>query len=84
MTTTELSNLEVRCPYCRGKIARAIGDELPHIGDYAFCKGCGEVGVFTDRTMHKKGLAIRKPTIRERWSIGQHPDITRMRREWMP
>jgi len=82
---TELSELALRCPWCHGKIARAVSDEdeFPHKGDYGFCKGCGEVFVFTDRTDKKRGLAVRKPSFAERFLIATHPGIKKMRAKRM-
>ena len=83
MTTTELSQFALRCPWCHGKIARAVSDEdeFPHKGDYGFCKDCGEVFVFT--ADKKRALSVRKPSFAERYLIATHPGIKKMRAKRM-
>jgi hypothetical protein len=83
--TTDYHGLDVICPYCYGVVirARSLRDQVPHKGDYAFCSRCGEIGVFTDRTAKRRGVAVRKSTPQERLRAVEHPDIAVMRQNWM-
>jgi hypothetical protein len=70
MLENDVSDYNLSCPYCRRYIAkvRSSEDQSPYHGDYFFCP-CGQVGVLGDRTSHKWGWHVRKPTPSERVRI---------------
>jgi C4-type Zn-finger protein len=79
----DLADFDLHCPFCFGKIIRAKHSaETPHKGDFAFCSACGNVGVFTDRTMDRRAWAVRKPTAAERAAISQHATVNAFRQKW--
>jgi hypothetical protein len=70
MLENDVSSFNLTCPFCRRYISkvRSSGDQSPHRGDYLFCP-CGGIGVLGDRTTHKWGWHVRKPTPAERIRI---------------
>ena len=83
MPDVDLADFDLHCPFCFGKILKAKhATETPHRGDFAFCPGCGNVGVFTDRTSARRAWAVRKPTAAEREAISVHPSVNLFRQKW--
>ena len=83
-TVTDVS--DISCPWCRRVVARVrhMGSQTPHPGALAFCKGCGGVSVFTDRTSQRRGLALRKPMP---WDdiegIGKNRQLAYWKSKWL-
>jgi hypothetical protein len=74
------SPLKTACPFCYGATATANdvwGERVPKNGDFALCQFCGEISVFVDR-----GQRLRKPNIKERSEIANHPPAQLLKRSW--
>lgn len=83
MNVSDLADLDLHCPFCYGKFLRAKHQtETPHKGDLAFCQGCGNVGVFTDRDQRRRAWTVRKPTPGERREIASHQAVNALRQQW--
>ena len=83
MRITELN--DVHCPYCYTKVVRAkhAGNLEPFKGCQAFCKICGSVSIFTDRTSKRRGLALRKPRWEEVTTIDNSTEMQDIKRRWL-
>lgn len=62
------------CPYCGKHHDRATqinGENVPKMGDFTFCNGCGKPSVFD------MALNMVKPTAEEITLLRAHPDAQR-------